>query len=84
VRRCLRELDVRRRRVRGATAPSRSLTDAELAVVELVARGATNRQAAERLFLSPHTVRSHLRHAFEKLGIRSRVELAVLVAGDRL
>jgi DNA-binding NarL/FixJ family response regulator len=56
------------------------LTRSELAVVELVARGATNRQAAERLFLSPHTVSTHLRNTFEKLGIRSRVELAVMFA----
>jgi len=54
------------------------LTQSELAVVRLVAEGATNRQAAERLYVSPHTVHSHLRHAFTKLGIRSRVELAVL------
>ncbi len=54
------------------------LTEAELRVVRLVAAGATNRQAAQELFLSPHTVSSHVRHAFEKLGIRSRVELARL------
>jgi DNA-binding CsgD family transcriptional regulator len=54
------------------------LTQSELAVVRLVAEGATNRQAAERLYVSPHTVHSHLRHAFTKLGIRSRVELALL------
>ncbi|WP_165552914.1 helix-turn-helix transcriptional regulator [Kribbella speibonae] len=52
------------------------LTESELAVVGLVARGATNREVAERLFLSPYTVNSHLRHVFGKLGIRSRVELA--------
>ncbi len=56
------------------------LTEAELRVVRLVATGATNRQAAQELFLSPHTVSSHVRHAFEKLGIRSRVELARLYA----
>ncbi|MET8772594.1 LuxR family transcriptional regulator [Streptomyces sp. NPDC004658] len=56
----------------------RGLTPAELGVVHLIARGATNRQAAERLFLSPHTVNTHVRHAFEKLGIRSRVQLARL------
>jgi DNA-binding CsgD family transcriptional regulator len=56
----------------------RGLTPAELGVVRLVARGATNREAAERLFLSPHTVNTHVRHAFEKLGIRSRVHLARL------
>jgi DNA-binding CsgD family transcriptional regulator len=36
----------------------------------------TNREVAERLFVSPHTVNSHLRHVFSKLGITSRVELA--------
>ncbi|GGJ28936.1 response regulator transcription factor [Streptomyces brasiliensis] len=50
----------------------------ELGVVRLIAHGATNRQAAERLFLSPHKVNTHVRHAFEKLGIRSRVQLARL------
>ena len=52
------------------------LTESEFAVVSLVARGATNREVAERLFLSPYTVSSHLRHVFAKLGIRSRAELA--------
>jgi DNA-binding CsgD family transcriptional regulator len=51
------------------------LTDSEFAVVSLVAQGATNREVAERLYLSPYTVNSHLRHVFTKLGIRSRVEL---------
>ena len=44
-------------------------------MVSLVAQGATNREVAERLYLSPYTVNSHLRHVFTKLGIRSRVEL---------
>jgi serine/threonine protein kinase len=35
----------------------------------------TNREAAALLFLSPHTISSHLRHAYVKLGIKSRVEL---------
>jgi DNA-binding CsgD family transcriptional regulator len=47
-------------------------------LVSLVGRGATNREVAERLYLSPYTVNSHLRHVFTKLGIRSRVELAHL------
>jgi DNA-binding NarL/FixJ family response regulator len=46
----------------------------------LLIRGATNREVAERLYLSPYTVNSHLRHVFTKLGIRSRVELARLAA----
>jgi len=44
----------------------------------LVANGLTNREAADRLYVSPHTVNSHLRHVFTKLGINSRVELARL------
>jgi DNA-binding CsgD family transcriptional regulator len=40
----------------------------------------SRRQAATELFLSPDTVNTHLRHAFLKLGIRSRVTLARLAA----
>lgn len=76
--RTLRGLGVRRRS-RTRQAPVRtgwtSLTEAELRVVRLVAQGLTNRAAATRLFLSPHTVDTHLRHAFAKLGVSSRVEL---------
>jgi DNA-binding CsgD family transcriptional regulator len=55
-----------------------SLTSGELAVVRVVAEGLTSREAAAQLYLSPDTVNTHLRHAFTKLGIRSRVELARL------
>jgi DNA-binding CsgD family transcriptional regulator len=78
VRSRLRELGVRRRLV--AAEPETNgwaaMTAAELAVARLVAEGLTNREVAERLFVSPHTVSSHLRHVFSKLGITSRVELA--------
>ena len=57
-----------------------SLTGTEHSVIELVAQGLTNREAAERLFLSHHTVGYHLRSIFWKLGVHSRVELARLVA----
>jgi DNA-binding CsgD family transcriptional regulator len=80
----LRELGVRRRLV--TTSRPRhgwaGLTESELNVVRLVARGLTNREAAERLYLSVHTVGSHLRSAFAKLGIKSRVELANLVTAS--
>ena len=59
------------------------LTESEFAVVSLVGRGATNREVAERLFLSPYTVSSHLRHVFTKLGIRSRAELAHIATARR-
>jgi len=78
VRSRLRELGVRRRLV--AAEPETNgwaaLTTSELTVTRLVAEGLTNREVAERLFVSPHTVSSHLRHVFSKLGITSRVELA--------
>ncbi|MFZ2045528.1 MAG: helix-turn-helix transcriptional regulator, partial [Trebonia sp.] len=57
-----------------------SLTDTERRVTDLVAQGLSNRQVANRVFLSTHTVAFHLRHIFWKLGITSRVQLARIVA----
>lgn len=56
-----------------------SLTEPERYLAELVSEGLTNREAAARLFLSHHTVDSHIRHIFRKLDINSRVALARLV-----
>jgi DNA-binding CsgD family transcriptional regulator len=53
-----------------------SLTKSERAVAELVAEGLTNREVARRLYVSPHTVNSHLRHAFQKLNVSTRAGLA--------
>ena len=52
-----------------------SLTETERKVAEVIAEGVTNREAAARLYLSPHTIDYHLRQIFRKLGISSRVEL---------
>jgi DNA-binding CsgD family transcriptional regulator len=69
-------------------APGRSageLTAAEQRVVELVATGMTNRETGQALFMSVATVEAHLTRIYRKLGIRSRSELARLVAdGDVL
>lgn len=78
----LRQLGVRRRAA-GAERPNTgwaSLTDAESSVARLAAEGNTNRQIAEKLFISPHTVNTHLRHIFERLGINSRVTLTRMAA----
>jgi DNA-binding CsgD family transcriptional regulator len=56
------------------------LTPAEHNVAALVAQGSSNGEIARRLGVSRHTVESHLKHVFVKLGISSRVQLAVLVA----
>lgn len=55
------------------------LTRAELGVAAVIAEGATNREAAARLYLSPHTIDFHLRQIFRKLGVTSRVELTRLL-----
>ncbi|MFF5455366.1 helix-turn-helix transcriptional regulator [Streptomyces sp. NPDC012950] len=80
VRRRLRAGGVRKRpSPAGLDGEWPELTAAETRVVRLVARGLTNRQVAEQLALSPHTVGSHLRRAFTKLDVTSRVELTRLV-----
>jgi DNA-binding CsgD family transcriptional regulator/DNA-binding Lrp family transcriptional regulator len=76
----LRALGVRRR-VATAEKPatgSAAMTKSELAVAQLAADGLTNREIAERLFVSPHTVNTHLRQVFAKLDVNSRVDLTRL------
>jgi len=83
IRRRLRQLGIRRRH--WVTAPARpvtgwdSLTDTEHAVAGLVAQGLSNNQVAARMYISTHTVAHHLRQAFGKLSIASRVELTRIV-----
>ncbi|HEX6021301.1 MAG TPA: helix-turn-helix transcriptional regulator, partial [Solirubrobacter sp.] len=57
-----------------------SLTPTEAKVAELVAEGLTNHEIGERMFISRDTVKTHLAHAFAKLGVHSRAELAALHA----
>jgi ATP/maltotriose-dependent transcriptional regulator MalT len=84
VRRLLRDYGAQRAPGRPDPAAARwpELTASEFAVVRLVTEGASDREVAQRLYISAHTVNSHLRHVFAKLGIRSRVELARR-AGER-
>ena len=81
--RALRGLGVERRIVTHPRAKAGwdSLTDSEVKVVNLIATGATNRSVAERLHVTPHTVKAHLHNAFVKLGISSRAELSKLMHG---
>ncbi|WP_030169340.1 AAA family ATPase [Spirillospora albida] len=55
------------------------LTAQQARIARLAAEGATNREIAARLVLSPRTIDHHLRNVFTRLGIRSRVELARLI-----
>jgi len=70
-----------RSRKRNVSA-SRQLTPQELQIALKVAGGATNREAAAHLFLSPKTVEAHLSSMYAKLGIRSRSELAGIFANE--
>ncbi|HEX5087815.1 MAG TPA: AAA family ATPase [Nocardioides sp.] len=56
-----------------------SLTHTEKVVARLVAEGLTNIAVARQLYMSPHTVNTHLRHIFSKLRVPNRVALAALV-----
>jgi DNA-binding CsgD family transcriptional regulator/tetratricopeptide (TPR) repeat protein len=75
----LQSAGVRRRR--WTTAPTRpshgwdALTETEQRVAHLIAEGYTNRAAAEKLLSSPHTIATHFRSIFDKLGVSSRVQL---------
>ena len=52
--------------------PPEAISQRELEVLALIADGATNRQAAAKLFVSEATVKTHLLHTYEKLGVRDR------------
>ena len=77
----LRSLGVRRRRTTTAAADAtgwQALTPTEQKIAALVAEGLSNPQIATRQHISRHTVESHLKHIYPKLGINSRVELATV------
>ncbi|MCX4760349.1 LuxR C-terminal-related transcriptional regulator [Streptomyces sp. NBC_01275] len=67
---------------RGRERPTAQLTAQQLLVSRMAADGATNREIAARLALSPRTIDHHLRGVFTRLGIRSRIELVRLLAED--
>jgi DNA-binding NarL/FixJ family response regulator len=61
---------------------SEPLSHRELEVLELIAQGSTNREAAKRLFISEATVKTHLLHVYAKLGVNDRAA-AVATAFSR-
>jgi len=61
-------------------APGDQLTAQELQIAQLAAGGLSNREIAERLYLSHRTVGSHLYRIFPKLGITSRIQLPSVLA----
>ena len=71
-----------RRRARDADRDE--LTPQELQIARLIAGGATNREVAADLFLSPKTIETHLTRIYRKLGLRSRSQLALWLATSGL
>lgn len=71
-----------------ATMPKRrwpsELTDREVGVLRLAVRGRSNRQMAKELFISEDTVKTHLRHVYEKVGFSSRAGLALFAMENDL
>ncbi|MBC8091681.1 MAG: helix-turn-helix transcriptional regulator, partial [Pseudonocardia sp.] len=77
--RAARELRATGENPRERTAqPTDALTAHEAHIARLVATGATSREVASQLFLSPRTIEAHLRSIFRKLGITSRRQLREL------
>jgi two-component system NarL family response regulator len=74
-----REVDERPQQV-----PAPKLTDREMQVLKLVARGMNNRDIAKALFISDNTVKNHVRNILEKLQIHSRMEAVMVAVREKL
>ncbi len=64
--------------------PPPKLTDREMEVLKLVAKGMNNRDIARELFISENTVKNHVRNILEKLQIHSRMEAVMIALRDKL
>ena len=64
--------------------PGHDLTERERDVLALLVEGLNNRQIADRLVVSPSTIKSHVSHILAKLGVASRTEAAALAVRHRL
>lgn len=77
-----REYQPRRYRERDELGENYGLTDRELDVVEYIVAGASNKIIARELQLSLATIKTHIQHVFQKLGVSSRTALSARVLGD--
>ncbi|MCD0451209.1 response regulator transcription factor [Actinocorallia sp. API 0066] len=74
----------RRSAERQQQVPAPRLTDREMEVLRLVARGLGNREIAKELFISENTVKNHIRNILEKLQLHSRMEAVVYAVREKL
>ncbi len=77
-------LMAKRTNERSNQVPAPRLTDRELEVLKLVARGMNNRDIARELFISENTVKNHIRNILEKLQLHSRMEAVVYAVREKL
>lgn len=77
-------LMAKRSNERTEQVPTPRLTDRELEVLKLVARGLNNRDIARELFISENTVKNHIRNILEKLQLHSRMEAVVYAVREKL
>ena len=54
-----------------------TLTKREVEILSTIAEGATNEEVADRFFISPHTVKSHLYNIYKKIGLSNRLQAAL-------
>src|SRR6266849_601435 len=78
----LAKRDSEEERVQHVAAPK--LTEREMEVLKLVARGMNNRDIAKELFISENTVKNHVRNILEKLQIHSRMEAVMVAVREKL
>jgi DNA-binding NarL/FixJ family response regulator len=64
--------------------PAPKLTDREMQVLKLIARGMNNKDIAKELFISENTVKNHVRNILEKLQIHSRMEAVMVAVREKL
>ena len=75
---------LRRLSAPAAQSPADTLTTRELRVIGAVVEGRTNRDISQELGISEQTVKNHLTHIFDKLGVSSRLELALYAIERKL
>jgi two-component system NarL family response regulator len=77
-------LNKRDQEERAEQVPAPKLTDREMQVLKLVAKGMNNRDIAKELFISENTVKNHVRNILEKLQIHSRMEAVMIAVREKL